>query len=255
MQKIGIVSFGGGGPVLDDGTLLANQTINAPNPFIAAVTFLQNKGIHDSDRIRVTGNVGSVVATSVFFMTDAEKLAKYLNVVLEYGAKGDASTDDTVAIQAAINETYNNSGPSTVFFPLTGLNSPTNGAPAAPSVGTPPTTYVTSYPLFNPYAGNTLLGESGSFTDPTKGGFGQMIYNSQSNAPVLCMGETLFDPIYTDRGEVTTALVKTNNPAGTAVTTTTAAFDQPASPGTVDVDVVSTNGFFIGQWVWIDGGG
>jgi len=184
-----------------------------------------------------------------------------LNVLL-YGAKGDGVTDDTAAIQAAINDSFDQANPSTVFFPATGANNFNPLISGSGLSGTPQTTYLTSYPIFNPYPGKTLLGESGSVTENNKFGYGQMIENAYGlqnvNAPVLCMGQTLLDPVYTVRGKVTTALVRTpppNTPCPSVTTTTTDDFIQPAAGSTVVVDVASIDPFSVGQWVWVAGGG
>jgi hypothetical protein len=73
MQKTGKVNFSNGEASLDDGTRLA--ICDDPSPFVAAGTFLRNKGIKEGNKITVTGDDGTVGGVAAFCMTDAEKTA------------------------------------------------------------------------------------------------------------------------------------------------------------------------------------
>ena len=73
MQKTGKVTFSNGEPSLGDGTRLA--ICDDPSPFVAAGTFLRNRGIRSGQTITVTGDDGEIDGESVFCMTDATQAA------------------------------------------------------------------------------------------------------------------------------------------------------------------------------------
>jgi len=73
MQKTGTVTFSNGEPSLDDGTRLARCA--DPSPFVAAGTFLRNRGIRSGQSINVDGDDGTINGDDVFCMTDASRTA------------------------------------------------------------------------------------------------------------------------------------------------------------------------------------
>jgi hypothetical protein len=72
VQKTGKVTFSNGEPSLDDRTILA--ICGDPNPFVAAGTFLKDRGIRDGDTIQVNGDSGTIGGVAVFCMTDASRV-------------------------------------------------------------------------------------------------------------------------------------------------------------------------------------
>lgn len=73
MQKTGTVTFSNGEPSLDDGTRLARCA--DPSPFVAAGTFLRNRGIRSGQKIDVDGDDGTINGEDVFCMTGASRSA------------------------------------------------------------------------------------------------------------------------------------------------------------------------------------
>ena len=182
------------------------------------------------------------------------KTNNYISVV-DFGAKGDGVTDDTNAIQAAINYAYTSKNQSTVYFPAT-------GAASAQLLTGATTIYRTTKPIFNPYSGVNLAGPSAFGAGAVNIGLSQSQGDSNT-FPILQVGQTNYDPIYTVRGNITTATVSAgalglhatygqinfgqclgNDIHGLGVsTTTTANFTQPAAASSVTVSVVDSSVF------------
>ena len=73
MQKSGTVTFSNGEPSLDGGTRLAR--CGDPSPFVAAGTFLRNRGIRSGQTINVEGDEGTINGDDIFCMTAASRTA------------------------------------------------------------------------------------------------------------------------------------------------------------------------------------
>lgn len=230
--------------------------------------FTTGSGISAYINPGVTGQISCVDGINVYSDVPNAANPEYINVV-NFGAKGDGVTDDTAAIQAAVNSAFAIGTPTTVYFPNTGLASP------HPITGAT-TIYRTTKPIFNPYSGVKLLGAGLSAK-------GVVVGQGESDGdsfPVLSIGQTVYDTIFTVRGNFTTALINPSPASGDFFTTgiinlgqtpgndihglgvssiLTADFTQPTIPSTVTVQVASTVGFPVAYpstaKIYIQGGG